>query len=334
MNTKILASVAAQMVASGKGILAADESHSTCKKRFDALGLECTEESRRTYRQLLITAPGTEKFLSGIILFDETLRQKTDKGEPFVKVLERKGIFPGIKVDTGAKELALHAGEMVTEGLDNLRERLAEYKALGAKFAKWRAVITIDETKNLPSKACLWANAHGLARYAALCQEAEIVPIVEPEVLMDGSHTIETCERVTGQALEIVFEELAHQGVYLPGIVLKPSMVISGTKCTHRAGKEEVAERTVKTLKKFVPREVPGCAFLSGGQSDADATAHLRLMNKNFKNLPWHLTFSYGRGIQQPALNLWARDPKKNTQKAQEVLLSLCRANGLATLGE
>lgn len=333
MNTDVLKSIASAMVAKGKGILAADESHGTCKKRFDALGIECDEESRRQYRQMLITAPGVEEFLGGIILFDETIRQFADDGSRFVDVLNEKGIIPGIKVDTGAKDLALHPGEKVTEGLDGLRERLAEYRSIGARFAKWRAVITIDAEKKLPTDACLWANAHALARYAALCQEAEIVPIVEPEVLMDGFHSLETCEEVTGRTLEIVFQDLNHQGVYLPGIVLKPSMVLSGANCPDQADIETVAQATVRTLKKYVPADVPGCAFLSGGQSAEVATAHLNAMN-TMEDVPWNLTFSYGRAIQQPALKKWAEAPDANVALAQAILLDRCRANGLATRGE
>ena len=333
MNTNILKSVAAAMVAKGKGILAADESGGTCKKRFDELKVECTEENRRRYREMLITAPGIEEYLGGMILFDETIKQFATDGTRFVDILNKKGILPGIKVDTGAKELALHEGEKITEGLDNLRERLAEYKIMGARFAKWRAVITIDEKNNLPSDACLWANAHALARYAALCQEADIVPIVEPEVLMDGTHSLEVCEVATGRALEIVFQELAHQGVYLPGIVLKPSMVIAAKNCPVQADTETVALATVRTLKKYVPVDVPGCAFLSGGQSAEVATAHLAAMNK-MTDLPWHLSFSYGRAIQQPALQKWAENPEGNVTLAQKILLDRCRANGMATLGE
>lgn len=331
MDTKTLESVAQAMVVKGKGILAMDESSSTCKKRFDNIGVECNEENRRQYRQMLVTAPGLGDFISGAILYDETLRQKADDGKPFVKILKKAGVIPGIKVDLGPKTLALHPDEKITEGLDGLRERLMEYKDLGAGFAKWRAVITIGD--KIPSDACIHANAHALARYAALCQEAGIVPIVEPEVLMDGDHTIDRCYEATARTLHAVFVELMIMGVHLPGIVLKPNMVISGTKCPTQADVRTVAQQTVKCLKEHVPPEVPGIAFLSGGQSDEVATAHLDAMNK-LGNLPWQLTFSYGRALQQPALSLWAKDLKNNVGLAQKALLKRAKLNGLATKGE
>lgn len=317
------------MVARGKGILAIDESHATCKKRFDALGITCDEAHRRNYRDLLISTPGIENAVAGMILFDETLRQKTLDGTPFPEVLKSKGMIPGIKVDAGAKDLALHPGEKVTEGLDGLRERLAEYKTLGAQFAKWRAVITIG--KDIPSEACLLANAHALARYAALCQEADIVPMVEPEVLMDGDHSIERCAEVTEKILTLLFAQLEIQGVNLEATILKTSMVISGKSAASRASVAEVAERTVQVLKKNVPDSVAGVVFLSGGQSPEEATNHLNEMNKNFR-LPWPLSFSYGRAIQQPTLEKWAGDEGNRTE-AQKLLVFHADRNGLAATG-
>lgn len=330
MNKSILAKTAKAMVAPGKGILAIDESHSTCKKRFDAYRIECTEENRRAYRELLITAPEIEKYISGMILFDETLRQKTADGVPFAEILKKKGIIPGIKVDAGVKDLGLHAGEKITEGLDGLRERLAEYKTLGAGFAKWRAVITIGE--GIPSLACIKANSHALARYAALCQEQDIVPIVEPEVLMDGRHTIERCYEVTAQTLKTLFKELEEQGVIFEGTVLKASMVLSGKDCKTQAGVSEVAEQTIKCLKENVPQALAGIVFLSGGQTDEKATAHLDVMNRMGKDLPWPLSFSYGRALQSQALKIWAIN--KDTGRAQKALVHRSRMNGLAALGK
>lgn len=328
---KQLSEIANQMVQKGKGILAADESHGTCGKRFQALGVECTESTRQNYRQTLVTAPGLEESVAGIILFDETLRQSTDNGETFVSVLESKGILPGIKVDTGSKPHALHEGEQITEGLDGLRDRLKEYAELGAKFAKWREVLVIDESKGFPSEANMYAHAHGLARYAGLCQEAGIVPIVEPEILMDGDHDIAVSEKVTHRTLSILFEVLKQQNVYLPGIVLKPSMVISGKDCATPASEQDVAEGTVRVLKDTVPADVPGIAFLSGGQTPEQSTNHLKLMNQ-MADLPWNVTFSYGRGIQQPCLDTWAKE--KDIPKAQELLVQYANQNGRATLGE
>lgn len=329
MDLQILKATAKAMVAPGKGVLAIDESHSTCAKRFEALGVECTEESRRAYRELLVTAPGIEESISGYILFDETLRQSTKAGDRFADVLASKGIIPGIKVDTGAHELALHPGEKVTEGLDGLRERLKEYHQLGARFAKWRAVITIGE--GMPSQACLMANAHALARYAALCQEANVVPMVEPEILMDGAHSLERCYEVSVKMWKLLFEQLKEQGVALEGTILKTSMVISGTEAAQKASPQEVATMTVKGLTEAVPAEVAGVVFLSGGQSPADSTIHLDLMKK-MGGLPWPLSFSYGRGIQDPALKTWAAD-QAAVADAQKKLVHRAKMNGLAAQG-
>ena len=331
MDKTSLERIAQAMVARGKGILAADESGPTIKRRFDSIGLESTEESRRTWRELLITAPGGGGSLSGMILFDETLRQSTSDGVPFPQALESQGILPGIKVDTGAKDLAGHPGEKVTEGLDGLRERLAEYSELGARFAKWRAVITIG-ADGRPSAACIHANAHALARYAALCQEAGVVPIVEPEVLLDGDHAIERCHEVTVRAQREMYAEMEAQGVHLPGTILKPSMVVSGKDCAEQAGVDEVAERTVACLRDAVPASVPGVVFLSGGQSAALATAHLNAMNALSAELPWALSFSYGRALQDPALRAWA-GKAANAGRAQALLAERERLNALACLG-
>jgi len=319
------------MVAAGKGIIAADESASTCQKRFDSVGIECTEENRRLYRGTLFETAGLEQYISGVILYDETIRQKANDGTPFAELLAKKGIMPGIKVDAGAKDLALHPGEKVTEGLDGLRERLAEYKALGAKFAKWRAVITIGE--GIPSKACIDANAHALARYAALCQEADIVPMVEPEVLIDGDHTLERCYEVSVATLKKTFEELNGQDVVMEGTILKASMVIAGKKAAKQSSVQEVAEATVKYLKETVPANLAGVVFLSGGQGDEQATAHLDAMNK-IGNLPWPLSFSYSRAIQNPVLKKWAESPSANVTAAQDILLFRSRMNSLAAQGK
>ena len=343
MNIDTLKKTAKQMVASGRGIIAADESASTCKKRFDAVGVECTEENRRAYRETILTAQGLEQYVSGVILYDETIRQKSSAGERFPDVLVKKGILPGIKVDMGAKDLALHPGEKVTEGLDGLRERLAEYKTFGAMFAKWRAVITIG--KGLPTDACIHANAHAMARYAALCQEADIVPIVEPEVLIDGDHTIEACYEATGKTLKKTFEELAGQDVVLEGTILKASMVIAGKKAAKQSTPVEVAQMTIKVLKEAVPKELAGVVFLSGGQGDEQATANLNEMNRSTSfdkaqdrsltagKAPWPLSFSYARAIQNPVLKIWATDTKANVGKAQETLLFRSKMNSLATMG-
>ncbi|MDE0302362.1 MAG: fructose-bisphosphate aldolase class I [Gammaproteobacteria bacterium] len=329
MNRETLSATARAMVAPGKGILAMDESHPTCKKRFDALGIEFTEENRRAYRDMLITAASLGDHVGGAILFDETLRQKLLDGTPFPEHLNSIGIVPGIKVDKGAKDLAGHPGEKVTEGLDGLRERLVEYAELGARFAKWRAVIAIGE--GLPSEACLEANAHALARYAALCQEADLVPIVEPEVLMNGEHDIDRSYEVTVRALEVTFDQLARQGVWLEGIVLKPSMVISGDRCAEQADVETVAARTVECLKKTVPAEVPGIAFLSGGQSDEEASAHLNAINQH-PDLPWAVTFSYGRALQQQAMKSWS-GAEANRGVGQAAISKRARLNGAAARG-
>ncbi len=326
-----LVEIARQMVAPGKGILAIDESTGTIKKRFDGVGVESTEENRLDYRSMMLSTPGLGEHISGAILFDETIRQKTADGTPLVKLMESQGILPGIKVDKGAKALAGFEGEKVTEGLDGLRERLAEYTELGAKFAKWRAVITIAD--DIPTRACLEANAHALARYAALCQEAGIVPIVEPEVLMDGDHDLDTSYDVTEATLKTLFHELYEQNVLLEGTVLKASMVISGSEASNRAGPDEVAEATLDCLLNAVPAATAGIVFLSGGQGDVEATAHLDAMNK-MGDLPWPLSFSYGRALQAECLKTWAADPKGNREKAQQILAHRARMNGLAALGE
>jgi len=329
MNTNELEKIAKAMVAAGKGILAADESTGTIKKRFDKIKLESTEENRRAYRDMLFTAAGANRHISGVILYDETLRQKAADGTPFAELLSSLGIVPGIKVDQGAKPLAGFPGETVTEGLDGLRERLAEYHGLGARFAKWRAVIDIGA--GIPSRFAIKANAHALARYAALCQEAGIVPIVEPEVLMDGDHTIERCDQVTSTTLQTVFDVLYAHKVHLEGIVLKPNMVIAGKKCPTQASPEQVAEATVRCLKRHVPSAVPGIAFLSGGQSEAEATEHLSLMNA-LGPLPWELSFSYGRALQATALETWGGKPG-NVAAAQREFIKRARLNGLARSG-
>lgn len=330
MNLNELKAVANAMVANGKGILAADESTPTIKKRFDTISTESTEESRRRYREMLFTTPGLADYIGGVILFDETIRQSTSDGVPFAKYLTDIGTVPGIKVDKGAKDLAGFPGEKVTEGLDGLRDRFAEYRELGAKFSKWRAVINIGD--GIPTDFCLKANAHALARYAALSQEAGIVPIVEPEVLMDGDHGIDRCEEVTSAALDKVFAELEAHRVAFEGMVLKPNMVISGTDAKKRAGPQEVAEATVRCLRAHVPAEVPGIAFLSGGQTAEEATEHLGLMNQ-MGDHPWELSFSYGRALQAPALQAW-RGSESNFSAGQEALIKRAKLNSLAHLGE
>lgn len=331
MSANNLAAIAQAMVAPGKGILAADESTGTIGKRFDSIQVENIEENRRAYRDMLFSTRGLADHISGVILYDETLRQKAADGTPFVSVMAKAGILPGIKVDAGAKDLSLCPGEKITEGLDNLPKRCAEYVKLGAKFAKWRAVIEIG--RDMPSSTCIAANAHALARYAAICQEAGLVPIVEPEVLMDGDHSIERCEEVTEWTLNAVYEALYLHRVVLEHTVLKPSMVISGKKCAKQAPVDEVAMRTVRTLKRTVPAAVAGIVFLSGGQSDEVATAHLNSMNQQFKgNLPWPLSFSYGRALQQPALKAW-KGSAANVAAAQAALAHRAKMNGLASLG-
>lgn len=329
MNTKELAATAHAMVANHRGILAADESTSTITKRFNSIKLESTEENRRSYREMLFTTPGVGEHISGVILYDETIRQKTKAGVPFPAYLAEHGMIPGIKVDTGAKPLAGFPGETITEGLDGLRERLAEYHKLGARFAKWRAVIDIGA--GIPTGYAIDANAEALARYAALCQEAGIVPIVEPEVLMDGGHTLERCEEVTGVVLQRVFDHLFAARIALEGMVLKPNMVIAGKKCAEQAAPEQVAEATVRTLKRHVPGAVPGIAFLSGGQSPAEATLHLSLMNAAGP-LPWALTFSYGRALQDTSLKAWGGAPA-GVAAGQKQLHLRAKLNGLAAGG-
>lgn len=327
-----LAKVAQAMVARGKGLLAADESSGTIEKRFKSINLESTEENRRAYRDLLFTAKGIENHISGVILYDETIRQKSADGTPFPALLAGRGILPGIKVDAGTADLALCPGEKITEGLDKLARRCQEYVKLGAKFAKWRAVITIG--RDIPSTTCIAGNAHALARYAAICQAAGLVPIVEPEVLMDGDHTIERCEEVTEWTLNAVYEALYINRVTLEETVLKPSMVIAGKDCARQASVAEVAERTVKILKRCVPAAVAGIAFLSGGQGDEQATENLNAMNSMFKGrLPWPLTFSYGRALQAPPLKAWKGVPA-NVAQAQALLLHRSRMNGLAATGD
>jgi len=329
MNSSELARIAGAMVAKGKGILAADESTGTIKKRFDAIKLESTEEHRRAYREMLFTAPGASQAISAVIFYDETLRQKTRDGTPFPQYLMKQGIIPGIKVDLGAKPLAGFPGETITEGLDGLRERLIEYRGLGARFAKWRAVIDIAD--GIPTSFAIKANAHALARYGALCQEQDIVPIIEPEVLMDGAHTIARCEQVTDQVLAKVFRELEGHRVLLEGMVLKPNMVISGKKAANRAPPQTVAEATLRVLRRHVPPAVPGIAFLSGGQSEAEATLHLSLMNQ-LGGVPWLLSFSYGRALQDTALRTWG-GAAANVAAAQREFVKRAKLNGLATLG-
>jgi fructose-bisphosphate aldolase class I len=329
MNPGELTRIAVAMVAKGKGILAADESTGTIKKRFDSIRLDSTEEHRRTYREMLFSAPGAAESVSGVILYDETIRQKTKDGTPFPQYLTRQGILPGIKVDSGAKPLAEFPGETITEGLDGLRERLIEYRALGARFAKWRAVIDIGE--GIPTSFAIEANAQALARYAALCQENGIVPIVEPEVLMDGAHSIDRCAEVTERVLQTVFGQLFDQRVLLEGMVLKPNMVISGKKAANRAPPQTVAEATVRVLKRHVPAAVPGIAFLSGGQSPAEATLHLSLINQ-LGPLPWSLTFSYGRALQDEALKGWG-GTAANFATGQKEFMRRAKLTALATSG-
>jgi fructose-bisphosphate aldolase class I len=331
MNLAELTKVAEAMVASGKGILAADESTSTIKKRFDAIGVESTADSRRDYRELLFRAKDAmAAHVSGVILYDETIRQAAADGTPLVRLIEAAGALPGIKVDRGTKPLPFYPGELIAEGLDGLRERLAEYRGLGAKFAKWRAVIDIGA--GIPSHAAVKANAHALARYAALCQDEDIVPIVEPEVLMDGDHDIDRCYAVTEWVLKTVYQELYDARVALEGSVLKPNMVVPGKKSAKRASVEEVATRTVKVLKACVPAAVPGIAFLSGGQSDEEATAHLDAINR-IGGVPWKLTFSYGRALQAAPQKAWS-GKRENVSAAQRAFAHRARMNGLAALGQ
>jgi len=330
MSAREMENTAKALVAEGKGILAIDESHPTIEKRFKSISIESTPETRRAYREMLLTTPGLGEFISGAILFDETLRQSASEGTPFTQVMAKQGIIPGIKVDTGAKDLAGWPGEKITEGLDGLRKRLAEYRKLGARFAKWRAVITVGP--GIPSRACIDANAHALARYAALCQEAGIVPIVEPEVLMDGDHTLDRSYEVTQNTQHSVFNALYDQGVVLEQMILKPNMVVTGQDRPKQTGITEVADATVRCLLRNVPAAVPGIAFLSGGQSDELASAHLNAMNAQYKNLPWRLSFSYGRALQHPALKIW-KGKAANVAAAQKALYHRAKCNSAATLG-
>ena len=330
MKTENLESVARKLVAPGKGILAADESSGTIEKRLKSINVPSTEENRRAYREVLFTTKGAGEFISGVILFDETVRQKTRDGRTFVEALEGQGIIPGIKVDKGAKAMANFPGEKITEGLDELRERLAEYRQLGARFAKWRAVIAIGD--KIPTRTCIAGNAEALARYAALCQDEDIVPIVEPEVLMDGTHTIERHFEVTEQTLETVFHALYEHRVVLEGMLLKPNMVLSGKECPQQASVQEVAEATVRCMKHVVPAAVPGLVFLSGGQSDQQATEHLNAMNQ-LPDLPWQLSFSYGRALQAPVLKAWKGDAA-NVSAAQQAFHHRAMCNSKARFGK
>lgn len=319
------------LVSKGRGILAIDESTGTCQKRFDSIGVECTKQNRRDYRHMLLSTEGLSEFISGAILFDETLRQSSPDDVPLVEMMQKSGIIPGIKVDKGAQPMAGFEGEKVTEGLDGLRDRLEEYYELGARFAKWRAVITISETT--PSQACISANSHALARYASLCQEAGLVPIVEPEVLMDGDHDISTCYEVTDLTLKTLFDELHDQDVVLEACILKASMVISGADCDQQADIEEVAEATLNCLSNTVPAALAGIVFLSGGQTEIQATEHLDAMNQ-VENLPWPLSFSYGRALQASALKMWGNNPQENIGAAQAELYHRAKMNGLAAVGQ
>jgi fructose-bisphosphate aldolase, class I len=332
MGNSELATTVRAMLQTGKGLLAMDESTPTCNKRFAKLGIPQTVEFRRAWRELILTTPGLGEFISAAILYDETIRQSREDGTSFVRLLADAGIVPGIKVDTGSKDLAGHRGEKVTEGLDALRERLLEYRQMGARFAKWRAVIAIGE--GIPSRGCLEANAHALARYAALCQEAMLVPIVEPEVLMDGDHNLEHCARVTEAALHTVFDQLYRQRVLLEGMILKPNMVLPGKNCPSQVPVDAAADATVRCLLRSVPGAVPGIVFLSGGQDPEPASAHLSAMNLRWRSeMPWILTFSFSRAIQQPALNTW-KGVEANEAAAQKILYHRARCNGMAQRGE
>jgi fructose-bisphosphate aldolase class I len=332
MSGQELIATAKAMIVEGKGLLAMDESTPTCNKRFEKLGIPQTEEARRSYRELIVTTPGLGEFISGAILYDETIRQSKKDGTPFVKLITKAGIIPGIKVDTGAKDMAGHPGEKITEGLDGLHARLPEYSQMGARFAKWRAVITIAD--GIPSRGCIEANAHALARYAALCQEAGLVPIVEPEVLMDGEHTLKRCCEVTEEVLRTVFNQLYTQRVTLEGMILKPNMVLPGLTCPKQEAVDEVADATVSCLLRAVPAAVPGIAFLSGGQPYKLASVRLNAMNLRFKTrMPWALTFSFSRAIQQPALEIW-KGLQANAAAAQQALYHRARCNSAARRGE
>ena len=332
MKTQAILETAQALVAGDKGLLAMDESTPTCNRRFAALGIPQTDDVRRAYREMIVTTPNLGQCISGAILYDQTIHQETKAGIPFVKVLIDAGIIPGIKVDAGAKDLAGHEGEQVTEGLDGLRERLAQYAQMGARFAKWRAVIAVGD--GIPSRGCIEANAQALARYAALCQEAGLVPVVEPEVLMDGDHTLARCAQVTEEVLRAVFEQLYLQQVMLEGMLLKPNMVVTGLACGAQATVDEVADATVKVLLRAVPAAVPGIAFLSGGQPSELASARLNAMNVRFKaRLPWALAFSFARAIQQPALEIWRGDAA-NVPAAQQALFHRADCNRAARRGE
>ena len=332
MKMQTLIDTAVELMADGKGLLAMDESNPTCDKRFAKLGIPQTEEARRAYRELIVTIPGLGECISGAILYDETIRQKGKDGTSFVKTLTDAGIIPGIKVDTGAKALAIHPNEKITEGLDGLRDRLAEYSKMGARFTKWRAVITVGE--GIPTWSCIEANAHALGRYAALCQEAGLVPVVEAEVLMDGGHSLQRCSEITEEALRMVFRELHAQKVTVEGMILKPNMVLPGLDCARQETVDEVSEATVKCLLRTVPAAVPGIAFLSGGQSPELASARLNAMNLRFRpSLPWALTFSFSRAIQQPALEIW-KGLEANVATAQKALLHRAMCNRAARKGK
>ncbi|MFH1454878.1 MAG: class I fructose-bisphosphate aldolase [bacterium] len=330
MDTKILIETVSRLMTSPKGILAIDESIPTCNKRFEKLGIVPSEENRRVYRELLVTAPNIEQYISGYILFDETIRQKTTSGKSFVSVLREKGIDIGIKVDMGTKDLLPYFGDKVTEGLVGLVERLQEYKKMDATFAKWRAIYTID--KETPSEACMQENADIFAEYAHICQSAGIVPIVEPEILIDGNHTIEQCFAITARNLDIIFKTLTRKNIFIPGIILKTSMIISGKEAVTQSGADNIAEMTIQCLKEHVPKEIGGIVFLSGGQGDDEATQNLSAMHK-YQPLPWSLTFSYGRAIQNKALISWAKN-SSDVFTAQELLLAAAKANSLARIGE
>jgi fructose-bisphosphate aldolase class I len=332
MSVRAVVEIARELVADGKGLIAIDESNPTCNARFAALDIPQTEETRRAWRELIVTTPRLAESISGVILYDETIRQQTQDGSPFVKAIGAKGIIAGIKVDTGAKKMAGHPGEKISEGLDGLRERLATYFQLGARFAKWRAVIAVGD--GIPTRGCIEANAHALARYAALCQEAGMVPIVEPEVLMDGAHTLSRCGEVTREVQEAVFDQLYRQRVVLEGMILKPNMVLPGLTCPEQASAEEIADATVECLLRNVPAAVAGIAFLSGGQSAELASARLNAMNVRFRSrAPWALTFSFARAIQQPAMEIWRGSPD-NEVAAQQALSVRVRSNRAACLGE
>ncbi len=332
MNTRILIDTAKALVAGDKGLLAMDESTATCNKRFAGLGIPQSVEARRSYREMIVTTAGLNECINGVILYDETIRQKKKDGTSFVNILTDAGIIPGIKVDTGAKDMAGHPGEKITEGLDGLRERLAEYSQMGARFAKWRAVIALGD--GIPSRGCIEANAQALARYAALCQDAGMVPIVEPEVLMDGEHTLERCNEVTEKILRTVFNQLYTQRVTIEGMILKPNMVLPGLTCPRQEMVDEVADATVKCLLRAVPAAVPGVAFLSGGQSGELATARLNAMNLKFKSiLPWELAFSFARAIQKPAMEIW-QGKEANVSAAQKALYHRASCNRAARRGE